>query len=212
MNHHMPRGSGVLPLNSERQDRLVRLFSKWERNKPDDPEKLAEDIDHTCAWIEFEEQEFGTDLTAGEYRAAVAHYRDCLDRAREALRELPPPAAQIMAQNAAFYIDPLGEVGSIIPLQTALTGHDALLRMLSSLANDYLENHAPEPRKRPRYDLKKIRAIANVCEDHGITVGQSDRGHFPEIVAAAIPTAAVDGHRDKIRQAFGLGKYAHDNE
>ncbi len=191
---------GALPLSKTRREQLEQMFEGWRSGRPDDPAGLADEIDRACAYSELCRQEEATNLTAREQRIELERYRDTLAKARRLCKSLPPQVADAMQSSAMVY---QGTLPPELCRQIALVEPEELLLLLESLADTYLEQHAPRPGDRQRFDLWLVQEVARVCRDHCIIVGTSDRGHFHQIIEVAIPT--VKDHRDLIRRALAGG-------
>lgn len=194
----------MVPFSKARQQRLLELFATWRRGRPADPAALAAEIDRACAYNELFREEEESHQTAAELRTELDRYRAALAKARGIGETLPRHVTEPMQSNAMAYRDPLRRLPPELCRQLALVDAADLLRLLEDLAGVFLEQHAPSPGARQRFDLRLVREVANACRGHGVTVGASARGHFAQVVATILP--AVKDPRDLIRQALKGGE------
>lgn len=216
--------SGFITHDERLRAELLELFASF-KIKPENPEKLAHLLLNEKWYYEKHREIAKDEPSAGEHREKMDRFISALQAARRAWLDLPSIAHEVMHQNMPYTGSSLLPPTLLEQLQHARFWEQApllpdwrkpglgkmqkwgadieMLDLLQALAKHWMETTAPEPYARNKLEPGYIRAIADICEDHGIKKIPSEGGQLVKVVRVMLHDWEREREEDRKRRGKG---------
>lgn len=217
--------AGFVTPDPKLMDQLLALVQTF-RKPPTDPTRLAERLaSEEWYFVQIKAHALAEPPPA-EYRDKVERFVKAIEDARSAWLDLPPTVQEVMHQNIPYTNESQFSKSILESLQQAYFfkwesrlpdwrtqgierlqqwGADLeMLDLLQSLGRNWQANHLPDKGARRRPELGFVRAIADICEEHGIKKSTAEQSQLSKVVRIMLRDSKAD-LRELIQSALRLG-------
>lgn len=217
--------AGLVTPDPELMGQLLALFQKF-RTPPTDSQRLAERLANEDWYFVRHKAHALAEPPPAEHRDKVERFVKAIKEARSAWLDLPPTVQQVMHQNIPYTNESQFSKSILESLQLAYFfkgerrlpewrnegmekiqewGADLeMLDLLQSLGRNWQANHLPDKGARRRPELGHVRAIADICEEHGIKKSAAAESQLSKVVRVMLRDSKAD-LRELIEDAIKLG-------